>query len=461
MTGQKTTTLHAGTALLPSGWADDVLIRIGADGRIKEVRANTPPPADTETRAIILPALTNLHSHGFQRAMAGLTERRGAGPADSFWTWRETMYRFLDRMTPEHVGAITAFAQMEMLEAGYAASAEFHYLHHQPGGKPYDTPAELSARIVAAAAETGAGLTLLPVLYCYGGLDKRPLGAGQLRFGNDPEGFGRVLEGAEQAARTLPADCLTGVAPHSLRAVDADMLAEVARLRPDRPIHMHIAEQPAEVEEVRAATGARPVEWLLSNADVTGRWCLIHCTHMSPGETRALAGSGAVAGLCPITESNLGDGIFDGMRFARHGGVFGVGSDSNIRISLAGELRTLEYSQRLKHTGRAMYADADRSAGRVLYEAALQGGAQAAGRDSGAISVGKWADLIALDAGSVHLAHRRGDRLLDSLIFAGGGRMVTDTWAAGRHVVSDGRHRGRARIASAYRRALGCLLAAV
>ncbi len=453
------TDIHAGAALLPSGWAQDVLIRIDGTGRIEQVRSGIPAPVDAEMRAVVLPAVTNLHGHAFQRAMAGLTENRGDEPSDSFWTWRRVMYRFLDRMSPEHVEAITAFVQMEMLEAGYGASVEFHYLHHQSGGAPHDNVAEMSERVAAAAAQTGVGLTLLPVLYRYGGLDKRPLGPGQVRFGSGLDRYVRLLEGAETAVRALSADCMTGVAPHSLRAVDAETLKFAAALRPDRQIHIHIAEQPAEIEDVKSFLGARPIAWLLANHDVSCRWCLIHCTHMLPSETVGLAGSGAVAGLCPITESSLGDGIFDGMRFAGNGGVFGVGSDSNIRVSLTGELRTLEYSQRLRHNGRAMYAEQERSAGRVLYETALRGGALAAGRQSGAVEAGKWADLIALDGESVHLANRAEDQILDSLIFAGDDRIVTDTWAAGRHVVSGGRHRDHDRITLAYRRALAELSA--
>jgi formimidoylglutamate deiminase len=443
-----TMTLCAEQALLPGGWAEGVVVDIAGD-RIARVTSG-PAPAGAQRVAVLLPAPANLHSHAFQRAMAGLTERRGPDPRDSFWTWRQLMFRFLDQLTPEDVQAIAAFVQMEMLEAGYACNVEFHYLHHQPGGAPYADLAEMSARIAAAAAETGIGLTLLPVLYQHGGLDRRPLGPGQVRFGNDPDRFARLVEGAKAAVAALPRDACLGIAPHSLRAVSAEGLAACVGLRPDEPLHMHLAEQLAEVEEVQAATGARPVEWLLDNAAVDDRWCLIHCTQMQPHETRALAASGAVAGLCPITESSLGDGIFDGANWIAHGGRFGIGSDSNIRIALAEEFRTLEYSQRLRDRSRAALATAGKSTGRVLFEGAVAGGAQAAGRDSGAIAAGRLADLLALDGDAVDLVGRVGDAVLDCWIFAGDDRMVRDVWAAGRHVVREGRHIRREAITRAY-----------
>ena len=436
--------IHAERALLPGGWASDVGVRIEA-GRIVAVG-----PAEGGRRVgCLLPAPVNLHSHAFQRAMAGMTERRGAGQ-DSFWTWRSLMYRFLDRLTPDDVEAIAAQVMVEMAEAGYAAVAEFHYLHHQPAGVPYANLAEMSERIVNAAEETGFGLTLLPVLYQRGGCDGRVLTQGQARFGNDPERFQRLWEGAARAVARL-ADGVTGVAPHSLRAVDMAGLRLAEGIAPGAPIHIHLAEQVAEVEEVSAAMGARPVEWLLANFAVDGRWCPIHCTQMTEAETLALARSGAVAGLCPITEANLGDGIFDGVRFAAAGGHWGVGSDSNVRISLAEELRLFEYSQRLRDRGRALLAEAGRSTGRVLWGGAVAGGAMAAGRTSGRIAEGAVADLVALDMDSLHLAGRDGDEILDAFVFAGHDGLVRDVWSAGRHVVTDGRHVAREHVAHRFR----------
>jgi len=444
------TTLWAAQALTPAGWRENVRVDLGDDGRIAAVAADAQPAGHRV--GILLPAPVNLHSHAFQRAMAGMTEQRGEDPSDTFWTWRRLMFRFLDRLDPDDVEAIAAFVQMEMLEAGYAAVGEFHYLHHRPGGAPYDDLAEMSGRIAAAAADTGIGLTLLPVLYEHGGCDGRPLGPGQVRFGNDPDRFQRLFEAARLALGPLPGDARIGVAPHSLRAVSREGLAFAAALEPGAPLHMHLAEQVAEVEEVRAAWGMRPVEWLLANHDVDSRWCLVHATQMEPREAEALARSGAVVGLCPITESSLGDGIFDARRFLAHGGRFGVGSDSNIRISLAEELRTLEYSQRLRDRVRAAVATPDKSTGRVLFESAMRGGAQAAGRDGGAIEAGRIADLVALDADATDLLGKDGDAVLDSYIFAGDDRMVADVWSAGRHVVTAGRHRRHDEIAARYRK---------
>lgn len=443
------TIIHAKTALLPDGWARDVRVTL-AQGRIAAVEPAVPQLAGAVVVECLLPAMVNLHSHAFQRAMAGMTEARGEGQ-DSFWTWRTLMYRFLDRLTPEDVQAIAAMVMLEMAEAGYAAVAEFHYLHHGVGGVAYADLAEMSARIAAAAAETGLGLTHLPVLYERGGCDGRALTTGQLRFGNDPDRFVRLWQGAAKALADLPPDTVLGVAPHSLRAASPEGLALAAGLSPATPIHIHVAEQVAEVAEVQAATGLRPVQWLLENHALTSRWCLIHATQMQPDETETMARSGAIAGLCPITEANLGDGIFDGVRFRAAGGRFGVGSDSNVRISLSEELRLLEYSQRLAGKGRAMLADPGRSTGRVLYEEACAGGALAGGRDGGAIRVGAWGDLMALDCSGPDLAASQGDMLLDSFIFAGDDRLVAEVWSAGRHIVSQGRHAGREQIIARYR----------
>jgi formimidoylglutamate deiminase len=449
--------IWAEQALTAAGWQRDVRISLASDGTIANLVSDAPP-AGLKV-GLLLPAPTNLHSHAFQRAMAGMTERRGPDPRDTFWTWRRLMFRFLDHLGPEDIEAITAFVQMEMLEAGYAAVVEFHYVHHQPGGVPYDDPAELSHRIVAAAATSGIGLTLAPVLYRYGGCDLRPLSPGQIRFGTTHDQFQRIVEHAERALAGLPADARIAVAPHSLRAVTPDDLAFAVALRPRAPLHMHLAEQAGEVDEVLAYRGARPVEWLLDAHDIDARWCLVHCTQMLPHETEGLARSGAVTGLCPITESNLGDGIFDGVRYLDAGGRFGIGSDSNIRISLSEELRTLEYTQRLRDQGRALISTRDRSTGRVLFETSLVGGTQAADRHAGTIRTGALADLVALDATHVDLAGRVGDECLDSFLFARDDRLVQHVWSAGRHLVVDGRHLRRESIVRRYRTAISALRA--
>jgi formimidoylglutamate deiminase len=445
--------IWAKTALLPTGWASDVRVTVAADGRISLVETGAMP-GDATRAGLLLPAPVNVHSHAFQRAMAGLTERRGPDPHDSFWTWRHLMFRFLDRLTPDHVQAIAAFVQMEMLEAGYATNAEFHYLHHQPGGAPYDDLSEMSGRIAAAAAQTGIGLCLLPVHYQYGGCDGRALGTGQIRFGNCRDRFDRLHAGAVASLAPLPPDTTYGVAPHSLRALGRDDLKTYGQRYPTGPIHLHLAEQIPEVEEVAAHWGTRPVDWALEHMGLDDRWCLIHLTQMTAQETVSLAATGAVAGLCPITESSLGDGVFDAVRWFDNGGRIAIGSDSNIRIALTEELRMLEYSQRLRDHSRAALATESRSTGRRLFDAMLAGGAQAAGRASGGLVPGLWADMLALDTNSVHLAGRAGDTVLDAWIFAGDDRLVSDVWSAGRHQVRNGHHIARDTIIAGYRKAL-------
>lgn len=450
-------TIWAKQALIESGWAQNVRVNVDSSGRIENVEANAEP-SGTQV-GILLPAPVNAHSHAFQRAMAGLTERRGPDPRDSFWTWRQLMFRFLDQLTPEHVQAIAAFVQMEMLEAGYATNVEFHYLHHQPGGTPYDNLSEMSDRIAAATKTSGIGLTMLPVYYQFGGCDRRALGPGQIRFGNDPDRFAKLIEGVRSSVASLTEDCTVGIAPHSLRAISPEGLIDVFKAHRGGSIHMHLAEQIAEVEEIQDAWGKRPVEWLLEHHDVDEKWCLIHCTQMQPHETRHLAETGAVAGLCPITESSLGDGIFDGVRWLDHGGRIAIGSDSNIRISLSEELRTLEYSQRLRDRSRAALATPKKSTGRRMFDAAVSGGAQAAGRNTGRIAPGAWGDLLALDASAVDLANRENDSVLDSFIFAGNDALVSDVWSAGRHLVRNSQHIKHDTIKKDYLAAVGSLSA--
>jgi len=449
--------IFAKRARLTEGWAENVRITL-AEGRIASVIPNAEPGPDDTRVDVLLPALSNLHSHAFQRAMAGLTEHRAAGQ-DSFWTWRSIMYRFVGRLTPEQVEAIAQQVYLEMLEAGYAAVGEFHYLHHQPDGTPYADPAEMSARIMAAASRTGIGLTHLPVLYTYGGAGKQPLAGGQARFGNDSDGFLRLLQAARDHVRHLPSDTVVGVAPHSLRATDLEGLTLSASAAAGAPVHIHIAEQPAEVAQVQAWLGARPVEWLLANLPVDRTWCAIHATHMTAAETAALARSGAAAGLCPITEADLGDGPFNGPAWIAAGGAFGVGSDSNVRISLVEELRTLEYSQRLRDLARNVMVRGEGSVGAFLYLSAAEGGARALGRDAGRIEVGRIADLVALDGQHPSLCALSGDRLLDGLVFAAPDGLVSDVWAAGRHRVRDGRHPDRDRIRARYARVMSELAA--
>lgn len=447
------TTLFADQALLPSGWARDVRVTI-KDGVIVSVDAGSPAQPNDERVATLVPAMPNLHSHAFQRGMAGLAETRGPG-ADSFWSWREVMYRFALAMTPDQVEAVAAQLYVEMLEAGFGRVGEFHYLHHDSDGQPYANIAEMAARIAAAAQATGIGLTLLPVFYAHSGFGGLAPNDGQRRFVNDLDSFGRLLEASREAVAAIP-DAVVGVAPHSLRAATPEQLEAVAALGAGGPIHIHVAEQMREVEDSVAWSGARPVEWLLDHVPVDARWCLIHATHMTDAETVAMAKSGAVAGLCPITEANLGDGTFPAPLFIENGGKFGVGSDSNVLIGLPDELRQLEYSQRLFHRQRNVLAPPDGSNGRALFEAASAGGDLALGGIPGGIVPGGAATLVSLDA---LIPNQPGDGVLDAWVFAGGAR-VDGVWSAGRKVVSDGHHHRREAIAAAFRKTMAELLAA-
>lgn len=444
--------IFAKQAKLSTGWAKNVRLTV-VKGKIASVAEDqTAQDADTCVD-VLLPALGNLHSHSFQRAMAGMTEFRAAG-RDSFWTWRDLMYRFTAHLSADHIEAIAAYVFLEMQEAGYASVGEFHYIHHQPNGTPYGNVAELSERIAAAADTTGIGLTHLPVLYTYAGAGQKPLEAGQARFGNTIDQFNALVEGAKSAVKALPVDCRVGIAPHSLRATSPDDLAAAVAANPEGPIHIHIAEQPKEVAEISEVLGARPVEWLLDNADVGKKWCLIHATHMTDQETLNMARSGAVAGLCPVTEANLGDGPFNGATYINAGGAFGVGSDSNVLISLTEELRTLEYSQRLCDLARNVMVVGEGSVGEALYTGAARGGAQALGRGRGEIAVGELADLVAIDSQDPALCALQTHQLLDGLAFAAKDHVVTDVWSAGRHAVQGGHHVLRDKITETYRDAM-------
>jgi len=452
--------IYARQALTEHGWETDVAITIDATGTIVDVVADVA--AVGKPMDLVLPAPANLHSHSFQRGMAGLTEQRGPDASDSFWTWRRLMYRFLDQLTPDDVEAIAALAFMEMAEAGFGHVVEFHYLHHGPDGAIHENPAEMSDRIVSAAGRVGIGLTLLPVHYQFGGCDGRELSGGQVRFGNDPDLYARIHEAARTSVASLGNQANIGTAAHSLRAVNKAGLDMCDALGRHGPIHIHAAEQVAEVEEVQAHLGARPVEWLLANRDIDARWCLIHCTQMTAAEVEELAQSGAVAGLCPITEANLGDGIFAGTDFLNERGHFGIGTDSNVQISLFAELRALEYSQRLRDRNRSALATQSVSTGRNLFGQALKGGARASARNTGQLAAGFVADLVGIETDNVTLCDRTGDTVLDSLIFgANGTQCITDMWSGGRHIVSGRRHDKRQEIEAAYRRAIARLTSAI
>lgn len=399
----------------------------------------------------ILPAIANTHSHAFQRAMAGLTEHRGEGQ-DSFWTWRERMYRFAGRITPEQLYAIAAQLYGEMLEAGFTQVCEFHYLHHQPNGRPYDNPAEMSQAIIRAAEDAGIGLTLLPVLYQTGGFDGRDLNDTQKRFAHGTEDFLQLIETLQKQESHL---LKIGVALHSLRAVPEHTLTELLPVlaRKKLPVHIHIAEQVAEVNECLDIRGARPVQWLLNHADVDENWCLVHATHMDARETKALAKTNAVVSVCPSTEANLGDGFFPLRDYLKHKGRWSVGSDSNASVSLVEELRWLEYGQRLKHQQRNLAAsDKQPSVGAHLMAGAAAGGWQASG-------VEERDDSIALDADAPALFHANAGDLADRFLFAGNRPLIRTVKALGLVRVEGGEHVFRRPFEAAYKLALGQLLA--
>jgi formimidoylglutamate deiminase len=439
-------------ALLPNGWASDVRIDV-ADGTIVSVAPVMQRNNVEHIAGIAIPGLPNLHCHGFQKGMAGLAERRGPSH-DSFWTWREVMYRFLGALTPDDVQAITAYAYMEMLEAGFTAVGEFHYLHHDIDGRPYSDLAELTARIAAAGAETGIGLTLLPSFYAYSGFGGAAPTAGQRRFINDPDAFLKIVDRARAIAASVP-DAAVGIAPHSLRAVTPETLRVVLNAVPSGPVHIHAAEQTREVTESVATLGLPPVEWLVTHCTIDRRWCLVHATHMTEGETQALAASGAVAGLCPLTEANLGDGVFDADRYAAARGRFGIGTDSNIELDSAAELRQLEYNQRLRHRARNVLAQREgESTARRLYADALAGGAQALGRAIGSIAPGRRADIVVLDGDHPDLSGSRGDLWLDKYAFVAGRRLVKTVIVGGERKVEDGIHRSHAQMSDRYRKVM-------
>lgn len=437
--------LHLETALTPQGWQRDLVATIDHGIIVALAPAGTTNDA-VRTSGVVVPGLPNLHSHAFQRAMAGLTEHRGSGgEADSFWSWRELMYRFVARLSPDDLEAIAALAYMEMLEAGFTWVAEFHYLHHQPDGRPYDNIAEMSERIVAAADTAGIGLTLLPVLYRQSGFLGKPASEAQRRFLNDRGSYARLME------TRVPGGNI-GIAPHSLRAVTLEDLDWAARTFKGKPAHIHVSEQTREVDDCLAAHNKRPVDLLLDTVPVDDRWCLVHATHVDASEIARIARARAIVGLCPITEANLGDGLFDVPALLAAGGRFGIGSDSLVRISAADELRTLEYGQRLIRHKRNVLAEARRSTGRLLLDGALLGGAQAVDRPIGAIAVGQRADFVVLQ-GEDH----RDDAVLDHWLFTADNAAIQTVYRGGIPVVQQGRHRDREAITRRYRQALSSL----
>lgn len=442
-------------ALLPHGWARDVRLSI-SDGIIVSVTLGTRPADGDEWLDCVLPGQANLHSHAFQRAMAGRAEHRGPGD-DSFWTWRDAMYRFVHRITPDDLHAIASMAFVEMLESGFTRVGEFHYLHHDTGGGRFTDPAEMGLALVRAAQDTGMGLTLLPVFYAHAGFGGKAPEALQARFVSSVDSFLELRESAIRGSAALP-DGIVGIAPHSLRAATPDQLAQLLAAVPGGPVHIHIAEQVKEVEDCLEWSGARPVEWLLGNCTVDERWCLVHATHMTEDETLAMARSGAVAGLCPITEANLGDGIFPAEPFLDAGGRFGVGSDSNVLIDAVEELRLLEYGQRLSSRQRNRISRREeQSTGEALYTGAGEGGMAALGGQWG-IAPGNPADFISLDMAHPSLTPLPLAMICDGLVFAAGRNAIAGVWRRGERLVDAGCHHSRERVEHSYRRTMARLV---
>jgi formimidoylglutamate deiminase len=442
-------------ALLPQGWRRDVLIEWGANGSISAVREGAAGPAiaaKAEMVEYVLPGMVNLHSHAFQRALGGRTEKAGDSK-DSFWTWRDLMYRFARNITPEHIEAIAAQLFSECLRHGYTSLCEFHYVQRAQDGAMYARPAETAERVIHAARLAGIGITMLPVLYSYSGFGELALKPEQKRFKTDAQDVLSII-GALEPLRDAQTE--VGVAPHSLRAASVEQIRTVLEVLPaERPVHIHIAEQQAEVQQSLDFSGRRPVQWLMEQMEVSPRWCLVHATHLTAEEVSQIARSGAVAGLCPTTEANLGDGLFPLEPFLAQGGKFGVGSDSHISQSAVEELRWLEYGQRLQHQRRNIaVSEQQRNVGEFLWQGALQGGAQAAGRPVGALAVGKRADLIVLDSEHPNLYGLALDEVLGSFVFSGNDNLVKDVMVGGQWVVRDGRHVAQQAITARFKQTL-------
>lgn len=448
-------TCFAPRALLAEGWRHQVRITVNDAGVIESVTPDSDAQGAIRLSGAVIPSVANLHSHAFQRAMAGLAEV-ASDAQDSFWSWRDLMYRMVQRLTPEQVGAIAAYLYIDMLKGGYTQVAEFHYLHHDPSGAPYAQDAMLQ-QLMQAAGIAGIGQTLLPVLYSHSGFGAQPPLPGQKRFIQHTEAYLRQQQRLAAAVEGKPL-LSRGLCFHSLRAVSEAQMREVLAVSDATlPVHIHVAEQEKEVNDCLAWSGERPVAWLLNRFAVDARWCLIHATHLETAEIHRLAASGAVAGLCPTTEANLGDGLFPATDYIAQGGRWGIGSDSHVSLSALEELRWLEYGQRLRDRRRNRIATAQqRSVGELLWRGAAAGGAQACGVALGALSPGRRADWLVL-AEDEWLEDVGDEARLNRWLFAGGRAQIRDVWVAGRAVVEAGRHPAQEACAAAFRQAMAAL----
>jgi formimidoylglutamate deiminase len=440
-------------ALLSQGWAKNVRLGVDDKGLIVSLQTNVLAEQDDHRLGLVIPGLVNCHSHAFQRAMAGLTEYQ-VSPTDTFWSWRKTMYRFANLVSPEDLQDIASYLYLEMIKQGYTSVAEFHYVHHQPNGKPYSSVSQLSQSVINAANIAGINLTLLPVLYMNAGFGDQALLDDQKRFGNSVDSYLALHDEATRYC-SHQSQHSVGMALHSLRAVPASSMTEVISHFKDRahscPIHIHIAEQTQEVEQSIKALGKRPVEWLLDKYDIDKQWCLIHATHMTPKETAQVAKSGATVVICPTTEANLGDGLFPLRQYLDDGGQIAIGSDGNTCTNPMEELRWLEYGQRLlSRTRNVASDDRERHTGTNLYRHCLEGGARSIGQKPGALTLGGRADLIVLDDNSADLANIAADSILDVLIFGTSQSLIKDVMVNGTWKITHYHHADEERIKNTF-----------
>ncbi len=453
--------LWCSSILLPTGWAESVLLEMDVDGKLSNIVVGSTEQqkalADEHITGVAVPGMPNLHSHAHQRAMAGLAER-SSGEQDNFWSWRSVMYQMLEQIGPDQLYDIARMLYLEMLQAGYTHVAEFQYLHHDRNGNMYDNPAEMTLQCLQAARDVGIGFTALPVLYRYGGFNSLPSTKGQSRFVTGCEDYCLLWH---KVAEALKSNEILGIAPHSLRAIDQTLLSEVLKqLEGVHPIHIHIAEQKKEVEDCVDWSGMRPVAWLMEHFEIDHQWCLIHATHLDYAEKIQLGTSGATAGLCPTTEANLGDGLFDMQVSLEQDGRFGIGSDSQISVSVTEELRWMEYGQRLSLHQRNVIADHKKHnghCGTFLYQKAISGGSAACGFPLEGLAIGATANFVVLDKDHPRMAVDDCDSLLDSWIFSAGDSAISCVYINGRKVINQGQHTAQEEIVNRFQNTLNQL----